>query len=210
MKGGELMGIDVEQFNQIAQRLNIEVDMIAMPFSRILIEMEHGSLDCMFGIFNTSDRGVYMDFTAVPVRVTTLVFFENIKSNIHFKTINDLKGLTIGVVRGFKVSPAFDEAAELGLFNVEFVNKVEQNFQKLSFGRLDLVLGNQHVAEYLINRLNISNVRQLRTPLSAQPAYIAFSKVKDLSHLVPLFDREVKKLKLDGSYQAIIDKYISE
>ncbi len=210
MKGGQLAGIDVDQFNLVAQRLNIEVDLISMPFPRILIELEHGSLDCMFGAFITPHRKSYMDFTTEPIHVSSLVFFENIKSNIHFKVLADLKGLTIGLVRGFKTSPAFDKAAQQGLFNVEFVTDIEQNFQKLSFERLDLVLVNQHVAGYVMTRLKLTNVRQLSTPLSAQPAFITFSIAKKLSHLAPLFDAEMKKLKHDGSYQAIMDTYITE
>ena len=210
MQEGTLVGIDVDQFNQAARRLNLDVDLISLPFTRLLIQMEEGSLDCMFAAFKTPEREVYMDFTSVPIHVSSLVFFEKNGSNITFNTLEDLKGLTVGLVRGFKTSAAFDEAVDQGLFSVEFVSDIEQNFQKLRFGRLDLVLVNGHVGGNILRKLKITNIRSLPVPLIAQPAYITFSNKKRLNHLIPLFDNELTKAKQDGSYQKIIDKYIVE
>ncbi len=210
MQGNNLAGIDVDQFNQAARRLNIDVEILVMPFPRILRHMEEGTLDCMFASFKTPAREVYMDFTSVPIHVSSLVFYEKNGSNITFNRLEDLKGLTVGLVRGYKNSAAFDEAVDQGLVNVEFVTNIEQNFQKLRFGRLDLVLINRHVGGNIIKNLSIANIRPLPVPLIAQPAYLTFSKKRRLTHLVPLFDNELTKAKQDGSYQTIIDKYISE
>ena len=210
MQDKRLVGIDVDQFKQATQRLNLAVDLIVLPFTRILIQMEEGALDCMFAAFKTPDREVYMDFSSVPIHVSSLVFFEKEGSNITFNSLEDIKGLTVGLVRGFKTSAEFDDAVDQGLFKVEFVSDIEQNFQKLSFGRLDLVLVNGHVGGNILKRLNLANISPLPNPLIAQPAYLTFSKKSDLSHLVPLFDHELTKAKQDGSYQKIIDRYIAK
>ncbi len=206
----KLVGIDVDQFNQAARRLNLDVDLISLPFTRLLKQMEEGALDCMFSAFKTPEREIYMDFTTVPIHVSSLVFFEKAGSNITFNTLKDLKGLTVGLVRGFKSSAEFDEAVEQGVLNVEYVSNIEQNFQKLSFGRLDLVLVNRHVGGNILKKLHMTDIHTLDVPLIAQPAYLTFAKKKHLTHLLTLFDNELTKAKEDGTYQKIIDKYIAQ
>jgi len=210
MQDNQLAGTDVDQFIQAARRLNLKVDLIPLPFTRILRKMEEGTLDCMLFAFKTPDRQVYMDYTSVPIHVASLVFYVKNGGNITFNTLEDLKGLTVGLVRGFKSTGAFNKAMDQGLVRVEYVTNVEQNFQKLSFGRLDLVLVSRIVGDGILKKLRIDNIRSLPVPLVTQPAYLTFSKKRRLTHLIPLFDNEFAKAKQDSSYQTIIDKYITE
>lgn len=209
IENNTLKGMDVDLFHQAAKNLNIEVNIVTLPLVRILRKMKEGSLDCMFAAFKTPDRAIYMDFTTVPIHVSSLVFFEKTNSKIKFNSLKDLHGLVVGLVRGFKTSEAFDKALNQGLFKVEFVNDFEQNFHKLSRGRLDLVLVNRYVGGNILKKHNINNILPLPIPLIAQPAFLTFSKKTQHAHLVPLFDTEFSKAMNDGRFRKIENKYIA-
>ena len=204
-----LVGMDVDLFNLAAKNLKLEVNIVTLPLVRILRNMEEGSLDCMFGAFKTPERERYMDFTSAPIHVSSLVFFERINNKITFNSLKDLNGLIVGLVRGFKTSETFDNALNQGLFKVEFVNDFEQNFRKLSYGRLDLVLVNRYVGGHILKVHNIKSVQPLPKPLIEQPAYLTFSKKRQLKKLVPLFDAEFSKAMKNGQFQKITQKYIA-
>jgi len=210
MEGEMLVGIDVDQVKLAARRLNINMDIVAMPFSRMLVQMKEGELDCMFAAYKTPEREIYMDFTSVPNHVSSLMFFQRRDSNTKYNSIDDLKGLTIGLVRGHKVSEDFDAALDNGWFTVEKVNEHEQNFRKLSFGRLDLVLVNRHVGGYILKKTNIANIQTLPVALTKQPAYLTFSKKRHHTRLIPLFDAELQKAINNGTFKKIVGKYIAE
>jgi len=203
-----LTGIEVDLVQEIAHRLKFDISLTMMPWKRMLQFMEDGTIDCMFAAFKTPEREVYMDYTSVPIHISSLVFFEKDGSHIKFETLEDLKGLTVGLVRGFKTNEAFDAAVSKGVFRVDEVNNFDQNFKKLSAGRVDLVLVNRHVGGRILKKLGITNVHPLPVPLSATPAYLTFSKKRQHADLVSLFDIELKKASSDGTYRKIFEKYI--
>ncbi|MEH6345063.1 MAG: transporter substrate-binding domain-containing protein [Bermanella sp.] len=209
MENNILLGMDVDLFHLAANNLNIKVDIVTMPLERILHKIKVGSLDCMFAAFKTPERALFMDYTSVPIHVSSLVFFEKIGSQMKFNSLEDLNGLTVGLMRGFKTSKGFDTALNKGMFKVEFVNNFEQNFRKLSYGRIDLVLVNRYVGGRVLKVNQIKNVQPLPVPYIEQPAYLTFSKKKQLKKLVPLFDAEFSNAMKNGQFQKITHKYIA-
>ncbi len=206
-ENGQLKGIEVELIQEIAQRLDIQIEVEMLPWKRILRSMEVGAIDCMFAAFRTEERLVYMDYTNVPIHVSSLVFYVHKENPIRFKTMADLKDLTIGLVDGFTTSPDFDKAFQQKLFTIQGSKDVQASFQMLDRERVDTVLFNRHVGAYALKQEGLTSIVPLPTPLTATSAYLTFSKKNNLSHLVPHFDSVLFELLTDGTYSEIFQKY---
>jgi polar amino acid transport system substrate-binding protein len=63
-----------------------------------------------------------------------------------------LAGLRIGSNEGYNQGKAFSKAEQEHLFFVDHSLSEEDNFRKLLAGRLDLVIADQDVADYILQR----------------------------------------------------------
>ena len=179
-----------------------------MAWNRMIKQMQSGKIDCMFAAFRTDERLEFMDYTSVPIQVSSLFLFVNSEKKFPFKTIDDLKGKVIGLVRGFSTNKEFDAAKKNGLFKVDEVETFDQNFGKLAKKRIDAVLVNKHVGSEAIKRLGLSNIEPLDRPLTAVSAYLTFAKKRRLKNLVPMFDYVLFDLLTDGTYEKIFKSYL--
>lgn len=166
----KLKGIEIEVVREIGRRLKIDIKLELLPWKRLLEKTKFGKIDCMFGAFRTEKRVIYLDFTTVPIHVSSLVLFVHQDRPIRFSTLEDLKGLEIGLVIGFKTSPEFDRALQKKWFYVESVPTMEMNFRKLAGKRMHAVVANRQVGASLIKKLGLSHIIALPTPITARSA----------------------------------------
>lgn len=206
-EAGVVKGIEVEILQEIGKRLNINISVKMLPWKRMLSGMQEGKLDCIFAAFKTEERQGYMDYCNVPIHVSSLVFYVHQDNPIPFNKLEDLKGHSVGLVRGFKTSPGFDEAVKKKWFTIKEANDFEQIFRILNTKRFDTVLVNRHVGDYVLKKLGLPNIVALPTPLTTTSAYITFSKKKNLAFLIPKFDPVLFEILADGTYRKIFEKY---
>ncbi|MEH6712148.1 MAG: transporter substrate-binding domain-containing protein, partial [Paraglaciecola polaris] len=92
-------GLQVKYLKNIAKHMNMEIEIIPMPFARRLREFRHGNLDLMVGLQRESekqDEVIYITPSYETLRHTFFVRKENIDKLQNF---TDLKTLSIGVTR---------------------------------------------------------------------------------------------------------------
>lgn len=207
-KGDKIVGIEVDFLQEIAKRLNIKISLELRPWARLLKESEEGKFDCLYAPFKTEDRVKYLDFTRMPLHVTSLVFYMHRERPVEFSTIRDLEGLKISLLRGFKTSPEFDDARAVNSFRVVDSKSVEQSFLQLDAGRVDLVLYNHHVGAFTLKKMGLKDIVASSAPLTSNPSYLAFSKKNNHAHLIPKFDAVIFEILSDGTYQKILKEYI--
>ena len=212
-ENGELKGIDFDTAREAGIRLGIDVELRLMPWLKINRNLKRGKtgLQAVVSYFKTNERTQYMDYTSIPIHVTKYKLFVRKTDNTQFNQLDDLinfKGKTIGVNTSFKTTSEFKQAIDNGTIKTEEVKTDKQNFLKLSSGRIDAVLTNFHVGSHLIKKLNLANkIKVLPESLSNTPAFLIFAKSANLKHLVPEFNRVLKEMQQDGTYQKIYQKY---
>ncbi len=72
------------------------------------------------------------------VIVTSIVFFHLKKRNFQWDSLEDLKGLRIGISRGYDYGRNFTNAIKEKRISVDITTTDEQNFKKLLAGRIDI------------------------------------------------------------------------
>jgi polar amino acid transport system substrate-binding protein len=208
MEDGQARGLDYETAAIIFERLGIEVEWQFLPWKRCLAMLEQGQADGALDIFQNADREGTLLYPGEPLSNVEFVLFY---SNAHphpVQTLNDLRGLTVGVSPGYAYGLAF-----LGspLFVREAAPSHEANFGKLLLGRVDLVITDRRVGQHLLDQLKVRDqISQSPTVISHEPQYLALRKNAGMDLLVQRFGAELKRFKREHAYAELNEKYAGD
>jgi ABC-type amino acid transport substrate-binding protein len=160
---GELNPIQ-EQFTKIfaliEKDLSIKFQLQLYPWNRaVKIASTEGGL--IFGLSLTPERAAIFDFSE-PVLYQYLWLVTLADRQFEFKSIQDLKGKTIGVVRGSKYGGEFDRQRNILFKTDDDIDAYGPRLKKLSNRQVDAIifssaLTNPREVEALIHKIRIPN-----------------------------------------------------
>lgn len=211
LDGEKIRGIDVDAIAEAGRRVGIAVHFRLLPWVRLERQIAQGAdseVDCAFAYTLTDIRKTYMDFTTVPVKLTELSIFAKQGGLGNFKGVDDLRGKTVGIRRGFKLPAFMQTLVDRGDIRIEQINGDLQNFEKLERGRIDAILSNREVGMEALEALRLTGIVAHTPSLQTTPTYLVFNKAKNLSALIPLFDKGFKSMVADGTYRKIRARYV--
>lgn len=154
--------------------------------------------------YSESVAGDYLFSDPFPAGV--LVFFKKKSRSISFPSLESLKPYSIGVVKGYVNTAAFDQA--------DYLKKVEgvddlRNLKKLLNGWLDLVIIDRYVGEYLLDTYladRKDEIDFLFPPLGKKQLYICIAKdYPGAEKIIAGFNAGLQKMKKDGRLQELIE-----
>lgn len=190
-------------FERAGYKLTYVFDM----WQRVLEGARMGVYDLLPAVWYTEERARDLAFSE-PYLVTEVRFIKRKDSNIKFSQLSDLEGYMIGIVRDYAYGEEFNEAPGLVRINANFVM---QNLFKLAQRQIDLTLGDQRVLTWELSRQMPETMHQLEflpKPLDQRDLHIAVSlQNKDHETIVRDFNKAVKAMKSDGSYDRIVSEY---
>ena len=126
-------------------------------------------------------------------------------SGIRFDTLEDLKGLKVGLLRGYTYGTNFDKST---LFVKETGNSHESNLKKLAFGRLDVYPCDKLVGIYIAMKNNlISQLEILPVPLKTMDGHIGFTKGKH-QDVMNKINKIIIEMHQNGEIEQIINQYL--
>lgn len=209
---GTVTGIDTDAIAEAGKRVGVKVTFKILPWVRLEKEIEKGAdsaVDCAFAYTLTDARKAYMVFTTAPIKQSVLSIYARKDSFANYKGLADVKGKTLGIRRGFKLPPDLQAMVDKHEVTIEEVNQDDQNFQKLSKGRLDGVLSNQDVAATALKQPGMDGIVALNPAILSIATFMVFNKAKkNLAPLAPLFDKGIAEINADGTYKKIRGKYL--
>ena len=204
-KDNEPEGILVDIVKQIFRKAKIPLDLKYLPFKRALLNTKEGKLDGLFNFYKTAARVPFYDYSK-PIIKNYLVFFVHKDSKIKYKSLEDLVGLRVGVIRGYTYGKEFDTSS---LFKKQSNNSHIANFKKLKLGRIDIYPCDSIVGKYLIRKNNLySEFKVLPKPLKVMDGYIGFTKRKHLTTISKI-NKVIKDMHGSGVINKIINNHIS-
>lgn len=184
------------------ERAGIPVTLEIRPWKRALAESETGKSG-IGGVYQNEERTRKYDFSD-PIMTENIVVYFNMAAPIDFRTVSDLHGMTIGVIRGWSYGDAFDVARRDGLFKVEEVSGDRSNFMKLADGRLDGILSIEESGRATIAAAGLSNIGQSRPYLASNKAYLAFAKSAQRKDVLAGFNKALSAMRRDGTLDRIV------
>ncbi len=207
---GMLKGIAVDVVEEVFNRMDHPIQINLVPWDRALSMIEHGAADALFTAYKTPEREAFCDFSNEVLVDQTISLFVREDSTIQFDgDLSSLEGYTLGTVRKLGYGSVMDKALKHGvLTNVEATRTAEKNMAMLILNRVDVLVSNKYGAYDILKRLKRTDkVKELTPSIEHVSSYLAFSKKRNLSHIRDQFDFTLKEMKMDGSYQRIINSY---
>ncbi|WP_407702392.1 substrate-binding periplasmic protein [Vibrio algarum] len=123
-----------------------------------------------------------------------MVFYARVNSSFTWNNNYDLlKGMHIGVTRGWSYGQRFDQNKPN--LSLEPVGTVKANFQKLVTGRIDLLASHPRSAARVMEEMQIEDdIKMLLPPITINKGYFGFSRKKNLDDFIFRFDQEFEKM----------------
>ena len=205
-KGAE-KGAATALVTEILKRAGYKTEVSIQTWPRTLEGTSAGIYDVIISSWKTQEREKHFQYTE-PYFVNTIQFVKRKDAPIKFRNYQDLKGLVIGVVNGYAYGDEFDKAQ--GILKVP-ANHLIQNLLLLQRGRIDLTLGDKWVVRHELTDYFPTAIKEfefLGKPVATRPLHAAVSRAHPQhDKIVKDFNKALKAMKADGSYEKILDVY---
>jgi polar amino acid transport system substrate-binding protein len=200
-ENGKRTGFDVELIEAIAKVLNKRVEWTDIDFKGLVPGLVANRFDvAASAIYKTDERRKVVDFTDTYYPGGLVIMTK--KGDERIKGPDDLKGKKVSVQVGTKsVNFLKDNFPTVERVEVE---KNQEMFQLVEIGRADAAVTGKPAAKlYARTRGTLQVVDQ---PLTVEE--YGFAMRKDEPELIKQFNEALKKLKADGTYDQLVNKYL--
>lgn len=188
------------------RRSNIEVDIRFNQWSRVIGLARRGEVDGYFPEYYAKSIQAYARFSD-PIPAGPLGFFKRADSDIEFTGLKALIPYRIGVVKGYINTTEFDAA---NFLDKHLVNDDLSNFKLLLAGRVDLVVADKYVGNYLIREHmpeQFSKIVFLPRLLEKKEVYLCIGSGKKNTYLfLNAFNSGLRQMKADGSLARLLPR----
>ena len=128
-----------------------------------------------------------------------------INPSLSINSLDDIKSKRVAIVNGTKIVQKF--VREKKFPTVVTTLSYEKSLLKLVNKDVDLIIVNRRSALTLIHKMHLENVIiEHKPPLILKKMYLYLHKKHE--KLIPTLEKELKEMKKDGSYDAIIQEYL--
>ena len=177
-----------------------------IPWKRALREVEEGQSDGIGMLLKTPEREVYMLYTEALVTGESLIWSAVGETAARFEwtSIEDLHGLRIGITQGYSYGEILDKSFENGDVIAISAPTVDRLFEMLANGRINLALANDAVGYSLARKYPQAGILPSIRAVNSEVFYIGISRKSPAVKLVPMINREIERLRADGSIDRIV------
>lgn len=177
------------------------------PWNRVLEISKLGLYDGILAAFYQEDREYYFEYSN-PIGYEDVIFWQSKDSSYSYKTLDDFKGTSIGVLLG---SSYAKDLKKHGGFEVQEATSDKHNILKLVHGRVDLFLASHVHVNYILNNEMAEykhRVKAIKPEYSRLKMHMLISKKKaDHKLIVEKFNISLSEMISDGTYEAILAKH---
>ncbi len=204
---GGFEGIDVEVAQAIADKLGLELVVDDMGFDAALLAAQNGQSDMvMAGVTVNEERLAVMDFSDSYATGVQVVI---VKEGSPIATVDDLANAQmIGCQKATTGYIYCSDTPENGGYGEDHVTAYETGalaVQALVNGQVDAVVIDNEPAKSFVAAND--GLKILDTEFAVEDYAIGFAKGN--SALLDAVNAAMAELKADGTFQAIVDKYIT-
>ena len=205
---GKPTGIDVDLAEEAFRRMGYKAVFTTIDWEAKKELVESGKIDCIWGSFSIDGREEQYNWT-IPYMYSRQVVAVRKNSDIY--SFEDLKGKRVAVQSTTKPESIFLSHTDPRIPEVEEIFSLQNReliYPYLSKGYVDAIAAHetailQYMADYDLE------YRILDEPLLTVGLGVAFSK-KDDRGLEDMLSKTFEEMKMDGTMEQILGKYLSE
>lgn len=212
---GSLTGADIELVRALAKEIGCETVFRELPWARILLEIENGTLDSTSSASATPERKAYAEFSDPHRQAEMGIYVRRGEASRYpldqLVAIRD-QPIKLGVVNGFFYSAEFESLMDDPRFaaRVEGAADYAVNIRKLVHGRIDGFLVDD--IGVMIGEARamgvIDQVERHPLHLAGDDLRLMFSRKSVDPQIVADINASLAQMRADGRLQAIIDPFL--
>lgn len=205
-------GISYTTVMSVLSRMGSETPQIVLAtWGRCVERVRTGKSHAAFTALKTKERQKFALYPAESLVESYWVFFirEDRSGSLRFRTLSDLDGRSIGIVKGFYYPPDFLRYAK-NHAKLEYGPNSMTNFRKLLDNRLDYIFEDLAVGIYGVRAFLAQGevVPLVDTVMATEPMYIMFSKKAVSPDFVARFSAELERYKKTDQYKKMLQEYL--
>jgi len=202
-------GLTIEIFDELFGRLGMRYEIRLVPWARAIDSLKYGECDGIPLMMKTKERESYLKYTDPVVENREVLYYlpERI-GNFQWNTLKDLKGLKIGMVRGYAYADYFMEGLKEHNLQVSYVKDATMNLAMLKAGRVDMIIEDETIAKGILAQ-DPTWAKRIATPNKIVSKYywhIGISRQSPLANHIDDINSVLDNMREDGSLRRILDK----
>ncbi|MBJ8102589.1 MULTISPECIES: transporter substrate-binding domain-containing protein [Bacillus cereus group] len=201
-KSDEIIGFDVDIAKYIGKELGYEVKVKDMDFGGLLASLSSGKVDfVMAGMTPTAERKNNADFTDIYFVAKNMIVS---KKGSNIKSLEDLKGKTVGVQTGSIQEEKAKEFQKQVDFKAEGRDRIPEIVQEIKAGRFDAAIIEDTVAKNYLEKMKELQGVEIQEAPEEVGAAIALPKNSDKTEE---FNKVIKKMQENGEMDKLVKKW---
>jgi polar amino acid transport system substrate-binding protein len=212
-ENGKVAGFSADLLKEVFRRMDIPMQIKVLPWKRALKMVRDGKADAVLLAIKTEERQKYADYPDEIFVTEPTSFFVMKDSAITWNgQLSSLSRYKFARPLGYSSGAEFDNAVKSGVIpHIEGSGSPQITIRKLIKGRIDILVANRYVILDELKKMDkVGEIKELKPLVAGAPAYLAFSKKREMKATIKKYDEVIRKMKDDGSYQKIIDDYFSK
>lgn len=201
VEGEATVGYDIDLFDAIAQKLNIQYEIKAMDFDAVIsaVAADENTIG-LSGISITDERKLTVNFTEGYINAGLIVI---VKDGSGYATVEDLKGKLIGVQMGTTSDFAAEEIT--GMENVAQYKTFLNAVMDLQGNKVDAVIVDKPVGMALLASLN--DPALVMVDMGLQADWYGIEINKNNTELLEKINGALAELEQEGFMEQLAVKY---
>lgn len=185
-----------------------QVKIVFLPWARALSEVNSGRVDGAILMWPADYVGLQLSASR-PIFMSKLGFYTRSTEPLPSVDLSQLRGKIVGTVRAYGYPTSLKEAG----VSFEEVNDDQTNLKKLSAGRIDRIIVERTVGQYLLRTLPAAakwsqQVIWREPAIASLPLTIGFAKTKpEIIEAAAFFEQEMQRLKKSGQLRELAERY---
>ncbi|MGB1237570.1 MAG: substrate-binding periplasmic protein, partial [Pseudomonadales bacterium] len=209
LEEGEAKGFGVEITRAVLDEAGIEHHFKMVPWVRAYEEAKRGN-GFIFGMFWSGERAELFEFSE-PLWTEHFILVTRAGEEFSFQSMQDLKGKRVALQRVNKLSAEFTAAVNAELFTSIEIRDAESRLRFLMAGRADAAIFSPGVAalQWSANLagVDVAAVSVLAQPVAYKAKHLGVAKSQQRPELILKINAAIKKLRENGTLEAIKKRY---
>ncbi len=198
---GQAKGLNIDLGKTIGAAMGVDVIFVNAPWQKLRHMLATSQIDILAGPYN-KDWDSEFDFAPPHAQLYESLWT---RKDATLSSLDALAGKQVAVVRHGIMQEYLSQHPELHI-NIVLVDSLEDALRLLAIGQCEAALGATLSGEYLLGRLQVTNVRIAAKPLLTLE--YGFSVKKGNTKMLALVSEGLALAKLSGSYKQIYNKWI--
>lgn len=210
--GNTVTGLDVELVQAVAKDMKCGLDVVQGSWLELLTLLKDGNIDFVLGASKTADREAFAYFSEPYRQERFQLYVRRDDSALSYDSLQAFvaAGHKVGVVNeyfyGDEVAALYEDDNHRDKFIGAIIS--ELNMARLLDEEIDGLLEDSFVGASILRRKGLDKyIVPHSISLGSSDVYVMFSKASVTEQQVQQFNTGLARLKADGSYEHIVEKY---